>query len=72
MKLAKYQREALVDIRDHGDPWHRMPKRGSARGHASAGISDLRKCGYATRSKAGRWRLTEKGEAELQEESCTT
>lgn len=65
MKLSRTQRQALEDVRDHRDPWHRFPKRGSERGQASAGISELRKAGLATRSKAGRWDLTPTGEEAL-------
>lgn len=59
--LSKAKRAALEDVRDHGDPWHRYPKRGSARGAVSGEIAELRKDGLATRSKAGRWRITESG-----------
>lgn len=64
--LTKAQRQALEDVRDHGDAWHRLPKYGSGRGNVSGMVAELIKGGLATRSKAGRWRITELGRKALE------
>jgi hypothetical protein len=65
--LSREKRRALEDVKSCGDPWHRLPKRSSARGRASAGITELLKDGLAVKSNSGRWSLTPEGEKALEE-----